>query len=89
MTADTRDLSRRTIFGARLILAATACSVVLLPAKATAQEAEPIEADTATDESGPRIGHGDKGFEFETADGRYLLQIQARLRVRLQWDVSF
>ncbi len=89
MTADTQDLSRRTILGARLILAVAACSVVLLPATGTAQEAESVEADTATDESGPRIGHGDKGFEFETADGRYLLQLQARLRFRLQWDVSF
>ena len=41
--------------------------------------------DSASTETGIRIGHGDKGFEFETADGRYLLQLQARLQFRVSY----
>lgn len=36
-------------------------------------------------DSTPRVGHGDKGFEIETADGRFLFQIQPRLQVRLSY----
>jgi phosphate-selective porin len=49
--------------------------------RAAAQEAG---ADS-TAGSGVRIGHGDKGFELETADGRFLLQLQARLQFRVSY----
>jgi phosphate-selective porin len=57
-------------------------AVLLGPAVGLAQEAEP---DTVPDAPAIRIGHGDKGFEFETGDGRFLLQLQARLQFRISY----
>jgi hypothetical protein len=34
------------------------------------------------DDSSVRVGHGDKGVEIETEDGRFLIQIQPRLQFR-------
>jgi phosphate-selective porin len=36
-------------------------------------------------DSTPRVQHGDKGFEIETADGQFLFQIQPRLQVRFSY----
>jgi len=53
--------------------------LVLLPAApALAQsEAEPDSTPRT-----PRVGHGSKGFEIESADGNYLIQIQPRIQFR-------
>ena len=55
-------------------------ALLMGPASGYAQEAEP---DSLPDDPPIRVGHGDKGFEFETADGRFLLQLQARLQFRI------
>jgi phosphate-selective porin len=40
-------------------------------------------AQTSSDSSAvPRVRHGSKGFEFKTADNRFLLQFQSRLQFR-------
>jgi phosphate-selective porin OprO/OprP len=57
-------------------------AVLLGPAVGLAQEAE---RDTVPDAPAIRIGHGDKGFELETGDGRFLLQLQARLQFRISY----
>ena len=45
---------------------------------------EATEAADSTQEERPaiRIGHGSRGFEIATADGKYLLQLQFRLQFR-------
>jgi hypothetical protein len=53
---------------------------------AIAQTSEPRDdgasvADTV-ENAQPRVGHGDKGFEIETADGDFLIQIQPRFQFR-------
>lgn len=49
-----------------------------------AQEADaPASQEPADDESSaPRIGHGEKGWELETADGKFLIQLQPRVQMR-------
>ena len=64
------------------LLAGTGIGWLTFAPRASAQEAGP---DTASVEPDIRIGHGDKGFEFETADGRFLLQLQARLQFRVSY----
>ena len=42
-----------------------------------------VRAQTVADSSAvPRVRYGSKGFEFRTADNRYLLQFQSRLQFR-------
>jgi phosphate-selective porin OprO/OprP len=55
-------------------------AILIGPAGGKAQEAE---LDSLPAVPSIRVGHGDKGFEFETADGRFLLQLQARLQFRI------
>lgn len=49
-----------------------------------AQEANAPTSDEPADEesSAPRIGHGEKGWELETADGKFLIQLQPRVQMR-------
>ncbi len=52
---------------------------------AVAQEAEelPPPDSAAVEEVGaPRVGHGEKGWELETADGKFLIQFQPRVQMR-------
>jgi len=52
---------------------------------AVAQEAEePATPDSAAVEEvgAPRVGHGEKGWELETADGKFLIQFQPRVQMR-------
>ncbi|MEJ2548368.1 MAG: porin [Gemmatimonadota bacterium] len=55
-------------------------AILIGPAGGKAQEAE---LDSLPAVPSIRVGHGDKGFEFESADGRFLLQLQARLQFRI------
>jgi phosphate-selective porin len=66
---------------ARLPLALAAAS--LLGESVAVEQAPP-------DSAPPLVGHGDKGFEFRTRDGNYLLQIQARVQIRYAypWDAD-
>jgi hypothetical protein len=46
-------------------------------------EGEAVAQDSVPEEDpGVRVGYGDKGFEFETADGKFLLQIESRFQFR-------
>jgi hypothetical protein len=47
------------------------------------RETAVLQQDTVADEEpGLHVGHGDKGFEFSTKDGNYLLQLQFRFQFR-------
>jgi len=55
------------------------------PCRAQAQESEGAAAaqdSVPQEETGVRVGYGGKGFEFETADGNFLLQIESRFQFR-------
>ncbi len=71
-----RSMKSRSLRTAALI-------VFVAPGTLAAQEGPPTVQDTSASEPGIRVGHGDKGFELETADGKYLLQLQARLQFRI------
>ena len=61
------------------------CLLVAVLVTTTAGSAQEAEPDTVPVEPAIRVGHGDKGFEFETRDGRFLLQLQARLQFRIYY----
>lgn len=42
----------------------------------------PVAAHAEDSSAAPKVTYGDKGWEFKTVDGRYLLQIQSRLQFR-------
>jgi phosphate-selective porin len=55
------------------------------PGRALAQESEGEAAaqdSVPQEETGVRVGYGDKGFELGTADGNFLLQIESRFQFR-------
>jgi hypothetical protein len=71
------------------IVSVAALALLARPYPAAGQESpEPASADSvpaqadSVESRGPRVGHGSKGFEIETADGKYLIQLQARLQFR-------
>ena len=56
---------------------------LLLANPLCAQQKETTKADST-----PWLSHGDKGFEFNTGDGNYLLQIQFRGQFRMAYPTD-
>jgi len=65
-------------------LVVTWALVALVALPAAAARPAPVSAQTSPPESSTgRSGYGSKGFEIESGDGDFLMQIQARLQMRL------
>jgi hypothetical protein len=47
-----------------------------------ADETAPGDSTAAEADGAPRVGHGEKGWELETADGKFLIQFQPRVQMR-------
>ena len=75
MTVGTPSIHLRS---ARLAIAIGACVLTAMPTPTRGQGPPREGADTMS----VRVGHGDKGVEIETGDGRFLIQIQPRLQFR-------
>ena len=68
-----------------IVASCVAALAVGLPGVSAAQTRSADTLGTASDTTeaqGPRVGYGSRGFEIESADGNYLLQLQLRFQFR-------
>ena len=81
VSPDQPDGKKSVLHALMPAIVGAAVAALAAPSPLNGQTSTEAPPDT-TRQQGPRVGHGPRGVEIETGDGRFLIEIQPRLQFR-------